>query len=45
MGSNKATVIAGPMPGNTPTAVPTVTPMNARSRLIGVAAVAKPLGP
>ena len=28
-GSNNATVIAGPMPGSTPTAVPRVTPTSA----------------
>src|SRR6478752_3854472 len=42
MGSSSATVIAGPMPGSTPTAVPSSTPMQAYSRFIGVAAVAKP---
>src|SRR5688500_3097519 len=42
IGSSRATVIAGPIPGRTPTAVPTITPMRARSRLSGVAAVAKP---
>ena len=42
IGSSSATVIAGPMPGSTPTAVPTITPIRASSRFIGVAAVAKP---
>ena len=42
IGSSRATVMAGPIPGSTPTAVPTVTPISASSRLIGVAAVAKP---
>ena len=34
-GSSSATVIAGPMPGSTPTAVPSSTPMKANSRLVG----------
>src|SRR5258705_6012447 len=42
MGSSSATVIAGPMPGSTPTAVPSSTPITAYSRFIGVAASAKP---
>ena len=42
IGSSSATVMAGPMPGSTPTAVPTITPIRASSRLIGVAAVANP---
>src|SRR3954464_4959196 len=41
-GSSIATVSAGPMPGSTPTAVPTMQPTKAHSRLIGVPAVAKP---
>src|SRR5688572_12444553 len=41
-GSSNATVIAGPMPGSTPTAVPSVTPSSAYSRYSGCAAVAKP---
>src|SRR6476659_10943842 len=41
-GSSSATVIAGPMPGRTPTAVPSSTPITAYSRFIGVAASAKP---
>ena len=41
-GSNSATVIAGPIPGSTPTAVPITTPSRASSRLTGVAAVANP---
>src|SRR6476659_8943558 len=41
-GSSIATVSAGPMPGSTPTAVPTMQPTKAHSRLMGVAAVAKP---
>src|SRR5215212_8291814 len=42
MGSSSATVMAGPIPGSTPTAVPMITPMRASSRLTGVAAVANP---
>src|SRR5689334_9894334 len=42
MGSSNATVMAGPMPGNTPTAVPSSTPMTAYSRFIGVAACSNP---
>src|SRR5678815_4120013 len=42
IGSSIATAVAGPMPGSTPTAVPIVQPSSAQSRLIGVAAVAKP---
>src|SRR4051794_25689007 len=41
-GSSSATVMAGPRPGSTPTAVPSSTPISAYSRFIGVAAVAKP---
>ena len=41
-GSSSAMVIAGPMPGSTPIAVPSSTPRNAYSRLIGVSAVANP---
>jgi hypothetical protein len=42
MGSNMATVTAGPKPGNTPMAVPKAQPTKAQSKFIGVAAVAKP---
>src|SRR5882762_8311094 len=42
MGSSKATVMAGPIPGNTPTAVPSRTPITAYSRFIGVAACPNP---
>src|SRR6476469_5410555 len=42
IGSSRATVIAGPMPGSTPTAVPRVTPTSAYSRYRGCRAVAKP---
>src|SRR4029079_6379321 len=42
MGNSSATVIAGPIPGSTPTAVPRSTPITAYSRFIGVAASAKP---
>ena len=41
-GSSRATVSAGPIPGSTPTAVPSVTPTIAHSRLKGVSATAKP---
>jgi hypothetical protein len=39
IGSSMATVPAGPMPGSTPTAVPSAQPTKAHSRLIGVPAV------
>src|SRR5205085_12685144 len=42
MGSSMATATAGPMPGSTPTAVPSTQPTKAHNRLIGVIAVAKP---
>src|ERR1700755_788534 len=42
MGRSSATVMAGPIPGSTPTAVPRSTPITAYSRFIGVAASAKP---
>jgi hypothetical protein len=35
-------VSAGPMPGNIPMSVPSVTPISDHMRLIGVIAVAKP---
>src|SRR6476619_513228 len=38
IGSSSATVSAGPMPGSTPTRVPSVTPTRASSRLAGVRA-------
>src|SRR5688572_4663509 len=41
-GRSTATVSAGPMPGNTPTAVPSVTPTNAQSRCVSVSALANP---
>src|SRR5688500_903664 len=41
-GSSKATVNAGPMPGRTPTAVPSVTPASAHNRCGTVSAVRKP---
>src|ERR1700682_3843008 len=41
MGRSSATVMAGPIPGSTPTAVPRRTPITAYSRFIGVAALAK----
>src|SRR6478609_5585920 len=42
IGSSMATAVAGPMPGSTPTAVPSTQPMKAHIRLIGLIAVAKP---
>ena len=42
IGSNIATAVAGPIPGSTPMAVPSVQPSKAHSRLTGVPAVAKP---
>src|SRR6185503_10293662 len=41
-GSSMATVSAGPTPGNTPTKVPRVTPMNPQRRFIGWSAMPKP---
>ena len=41
-GSRTATVSAGPMPGSTPTAVPSVTPASAHARCGSVIAFAKP---
>src|SRR5688572_20857330 len=41
-GSSNATVNAGPMPGRTPTAVPSVTPANAHNRCGMVSAARKP---
>ena len=41
-GSSRATVMAGPSPGRTPTAVPRMTPMTAYRKFMGVRAVAKP---
>ena len=42
-GSSSAIVSAGPMPGSTPTNVPSVTPSAASSRFSGVSAEPKPL--
>src|SRR5688572_15618267 len=42
IGSSSATVSAGPMPGSTPTAVPSMTPTKAKSRLIGWRATKRP---
>src|SRR6478752_2543668 len=42
MGSNMATATAGPMPGSTPTAVPSRQPTKAHIKFAGVIAVAKP---
>ena len=42
IGSSRAMVAVGPMPGSTPTAVPRVTPMRQNSRLTGVNAVSNP---
>src|SRR5512138_2808088 len=41
-GNSSATVSAGPMPGSTPTAVPSSTPINAYSRFIGCSATTRP---
>ncbi len=42
IGSSSATVSAGPMPGSTPTAVPSSTPISANSRFIGCSATVRP---
>src|SRR5690606_10968845 len=42
IGSSMATVVAGPMPGKTPTAVPSAQPTKAHSRLVSDSAVSKP---
>ena len=42
-GSSIATVSAGPTPGSTPIAVPSVTPMKPHSRLFGASATPKPV--
>src|SRR4051812_11040399 len=42
IGSSSATVSAGPIPGSTPTSVPSVTPAAASSRFSGVRTSAKP---
>jgi hypothetical protein len=42
IGSSTATVIAGPIPGRTPTAVPSVVPANAHARCGRVRALANP---
>src|SRR6185369_5423398 len=41
-GSSTATVSAGPIPGSTPIAVPSVVPINAHPRFASVSAPAKP---
>ena len=41
-GRRIATVSAGPIPGSTPTAVPTVTPAKAQNKKTGLAALANP---
>jgi hypothetical protein len=41
-GNSTATVSAGPMPGNTPIAVPSVVPSSAHSRFCAVSAFTKP---
>jgi hypothetical protein len=41
-GSRIATVRAGPIPGSTPTAVPSVTPAKAHRRCANVRALANP---
>src|SRR5262245_62428930 len=43
IGSRSAMVSAGPSPGSTPIAVPSVVPTRHHSRFIGVSATAKPL--
>src|SRR6478735_4340434 len=43
IGRRSAMVSAGPSPGRTPIAVPSVVPTRHHSRLIGVSATAKPL--
>src|SRR5918993_3359343 len=43
IGSSSAMVSAGPKPGSTPIAVPSVVPTRHHIRLIGVSATAKPL--
>src|SRR5262245_64430321 len=43
IGSNSAMVSAGPRPGRTPIAVPSVVPTRHHNRFIGVSATAKPL--
>lgn len=42
IGSNTATVSAGPIPGRTPMAVPRKQPINPHIKLIGVRAAMKP---
>ena len=42
IGSNIATVSAGPIPGSTPMAVPMKQPISAHARLTGDTAAAKP---
>ncbi len=41
-GSSTATVSAGPMPGSTPIAVPSVVPRKAQNRFVADSAPAKP---
>jgi hypothetical protein len=41
-GRSSAMAPTGPMPGNTPTTVPTTTPMKQASRFAGVSAMANP---
>src|SRR6266851_5076405 len=43
IGSSSAMVSAGPSPGRTPIAVPSVVPTRHHTRLAGVSATAKPL--
>src|SRR6478609_8962880 len=42
IGSSNATVAVGPMPGSTPTAVPSVTPSRQMRMLVGWSAVSRP---
>jgi hypothetical protein len=41
-GSSSAMAPTGPMPGSTPTIVPTRTPMKHAKRFVGVSAMVKP---
>jgi len=41
-GSSSAMAPTGPMPGSTPTMVPTTTPTKQASRFVGVMAMVKP---
>src|SRR3989442_7689858 len=43
IGRSSAMVSAGPRPGSTPIAVPSVVPTRHQTRFVGVSAIAKPL--